>query len=254
MTPTPSKPSRRPKSPPAPSSSLKDCVSDVGKLYGTYARGSFSRPELASILEVAADSGPTNQKIFTLLKGFGLLVADGDKFKVSEEFVKLKNATPGTPEFKRAAYSVIIRNNLFKELIDSFHSKLPARSAVTMRLEQEKGFNQERAGEVARVLEESLKYTCVLDASGNIVVPRDDQTDGLNELDQANGLGIVSNPAGNSGTAIQNNPSSYPPSLQGALKIEIALKENRKSVVFYPQDLSGEEAEKIGKVLKAIVS
>lgn len=40
---------------------------------------------------------------------------------------------------------------------------------------------------------------------------------------------------------------------QGALKIEVALKDGRKAVILYPADMAEDEATKVGNVLKAIV-
>ena len=241
--------SKRPKSPPAPSTSLRDCVSDVHKLYDTYTRGGFSRAELATTLDVASDSGPTAQRIFTF-KEFGLLVSDGDKFKVTEDLIRMKNAATGSSDFKRLAYSAIRRSSLFKELIDSFHSKLPPRNAVAMRLEQEKRFNKDRANAIAEVLEDSLKFAGVLDANGNIVQPRDGDEDGTDGLDEGTPEGQGDSAAG------QRQVGGKPkiPAVPGALTMEIALKENRRAIVLYPPDLTPEEAEKVGNVLKAVVA
>jgi hypothetical protein len=220
----------------------------VTKLYGTYTRGPFSKAELATILDVAADSGPTNQKLFTF-KEFGLLAMDGDKFKITEDFIRLKNATSGTPEFKRIAYSAVIRSTLFKELLESFHSKLPARTAVTMRLEQEKNFNEERANIVSGVLEDSLKYANVLDGNGNIVIPREDQPGAGSNDEQLPDPSLT----GAAGGAVGTGQGGGTAAQQVSLKIEIALKEGRRAVVLYPPDMTSADAEKVGNVLKAIV-
>jgi hypothetical protein len=245
---TASRPPRKPKSPAAPSLSLRDCVTDVGKLYGTYNRGNFSKAELATILRIASDSGPTNQKLYTY-REFGLLAMDGDKFKITEDFIRLKNATSGTPKFKRIAYRAVVRSALFKELLESFHSKLPARSAVAMRLEQEKNFNEDRANSVSGVLEDSLKYASVLDGNGNIVVPREDQSTPGSDEEQL----PDAPPSGTGEGATGSNQIGGAGAQQGALKIEIALKEGRKAVVFYPPDMAVDEAAKVGNVLKAVV-
>lgn len=248
-----SKAARAPKSPSAPSRSLKDCVANVAKLYDHFSRGSFSKPELANTLEVSASSGPTFQKIFTL-KEFGLLVDDSDKFKVTEEFIKLKNTTPGGTSFKRAAYNAIIRNSLFKGLIESFQAKLPPLTTIAMRLEGEKRFNKDRANAIASVLEDSLKYAGVLDQSRNIVVPRDEEGNGGDNTPQDNGSVAAVVPNVQPSGAAKSAASVPPVAVPGALKIEIALKENRMAVVWYPADMTAADAEKVGNVLKAIVA
>src|SRR4051812_15591027 len=73
----------KPKSPPAPSRSLREAFADVQKLYDIYGRAEFGRAELASTLGISSTAGPTAGRIFTY-KEFGLIQQSGDGFKVSE--------------------------------------------------------------------------------------------------------------------------------------------------------------------------
>jgi hypothetical protein len=229
MTSTAPKPEKRkpkPKSQPAPSYSLKECFENGRKLYEAYGRGEFSKTELASTLDISATSGPTTQRIFSL-KEFGILGGSGESLKVSDDFIEMKSEDPSSGDFKKKAYECINRSALFKELIEAFNSKLPPTAALITRLEGQKKFNQDRAKVIADVLEESLKFAGALDSNNNIVPPR-------------------------GGAGLKKSKQTLPPPGLDSLKIEVALQQDRKVVVYYPKDLNGTEAEKIGNVLKAI--
>jgi hypothetical protein len=199
------------------------------------------------------DSGATFQRIFTL-REFGLLVEESDRFKVTEDFISIKNATQGTASFKRAAYGAIIRNGLFKGLMESFQAKLPPQATIAMRLEGERRFNHDRAAAIAGVLEDSLKYAGVLDQSRNVVVPREEEVGRTAEIQPNNGSGAAPAPNNQPIVPPMGSTGTPPVALAGALKVEVALKEDRMAVVWYPADMTSADAERIGNVLKAIVA
>jgi hypothetical protein len=249
MTSTAPKPEKRkpkPKSQPAPSYSLKECFENGRKLYEAYGRGEFSKTELASTLDISATSGPTTQRIFSL-KEFGILGGSGESLKVSDDFIEMKSEDPSSGDFKKKAYECINRSALFKELIEAFNSKLPPTAALITRLEGQKKFNQDRAKVIADVLEESLKFAGALDSNNNIVPPRGGA--GLKKkVEEPHDDEEIEKEDESSRKSKQTLP---PPGLD-SLKIEVALQQDRKVVVYYPKDLNGTEAEKIGNVLKAI--
>jgi hypothetical protein len=231
---------RKSKSPPIPSRTLKDAVEDVKKLYKTYTHGSFSKAELASTLGVSATSGPFAGKYFTL-REYGLLEGTGDNLKVSKSFIDINRAQSGSPAFKHAALEAIKRSDVFTELLTEWKTKLPPKEAVANRLEHQKRFNPNRARAAATVLEESLRFAGVLDVSNNILPIREgpagaerDRLDlGGAERHEEEGL---------------DDGGERP-----SLRTEIPLGDGRRVVVSYPSDLTGQEAAKVGNVLKAIV-
>jgi hypothetical protein len=245
--PTPAKvaASRKPKSPAAPSKSLRSSVDDALKLYSTYTRSGFSRAELASALGISATAGPTAQRIFSI-KEYGLIQEDGDKFKVSENCVAIKIAAAGSADFKRAAYKAVMNVSLFRELIKGFNSKLPPPASVAVRLEQQLKFHGQRAKELSLILDDSLKFAGIVDSSGNIILPRDDEAatprgDGESE---GNDPGAGGN---------KDDEDRQEPNKSGFLKTEVPLKDGRKAIVHFPVDLAADEAKKIGNVLAALV-
>lgn len=235
--------SSKPKSPPVPSRSLEDCVADVRKLYDAYTHGSFSRAEIGSTLKVSSSSGPFAQRLFSL-REFGLIEGDASSFKVSETFKKMNSAQHSDAAFKSAALAAIKKSDTFRDLLAAFPNKLPAQEVVASRLENQKKFNPDRAKRAAQVLQESLRYAGVLDASNNILPVREDSpgTSGDNPSHEGAGENRF-------GDDLENG-SDPPPTLS----VEIPVGNDRKVAIRYPRDLTGDEAHKVGNVLKAIVS
>lgn len=231
--------SRKPKSPPTPSRALGDCVADVRKLYEEYSHGTFQKPEIASKLDLSAGSGPFAARLFTL-KEYGLLSQSGSDYKVSDLFMTLNSADKNESKFKQAALDAIRKSDVFRELLDHFKSKLPSLDGVATRLENQKRFNAERAKLVATVLEKSLHYAGLLDGSNNILPIRD--TPGA-DGDQPN----RQEPDADRGPTDEKLPPN-------TLGVEIPVGDGRKVIIRYPQDLSAEEAKKVGAVLAAIVA
>lgn len=234
---------RKPVSPAAPSYTLGDCLTDSKKLYEAYGRGKFSVAEFASTLSISANSGPTSARIFTL-KEYGFLLKEGLSFKLSEELILLKGLDKDSPEFKRSAFAAVKHAKLFSELIQEFSSRLPPTATLIARLEGQKKFNADRAKQIANLFETSLRFAGVVDGSNNIVPPREDASNGTvpeETIPQSQGA----------------NPSlqeETKPNIPNALKTEIPLKDNRRAVVFYPEDLIDSEAKKVGAVLLALVT
>ena len=238
---------RKPKSPPVPSRTLKDAFDDVKKLYNTYTHGSFSKAEVASTLGVSASSGPFAARFFTL-REYGLIEGSGDSYKVSPLFMDMNGGSTESATFKRRALEALKRSEVFNELLSEWKTKLPPRDAVANRLEQQKRFNPDRAKAASNVLEQSLRYAGILDSNNNIL-PIRDEADGGGEADQG-GTGETSD--GDAASRASDGGSDR--GSGAALRTEIPLGDGRRVVVSYPTDLTEQEAQKVGNVLKAIVA
>jgi hypothetical protein len=234
---------RKPKSPPVPSRSLEDCVADGRKLYEAYTHGSFSRAEVGSTLKVSSTSGPFAQRLFSL-REFGVIEGDATNFKVSPTFMKINSSERGSAEFKTAAVSAIKNSDTFRDLLVAFPNKLPVQDVVASRLENQKKFNPERAKQAAKVLEESLRYAGVLDASNNILPVREDPSADTGD-EPGEQLGDENGPR----EERQEDTTGTP-----TLSVEIPVGTDRKVAIRYPRDLTPAEAKKVGNVLAAIVS
>jgi hypothetical protein len=233
----------KPASPPAPSRTFQGAVEDVQKVYAQFSHGTFTQADIASVLGVSATSGPFRQRLFSL-KSFGLLEAVGASYKVSDLFLTLRSAPADTAEFKGNALEAIRRPQLFRDLLDDFKSKLPARHIVAQRLETQKKFNPDRAKEAARILEDSLRFVGLLDANNNLVsfAARQNAPDSESAQESAGAPGMG---GGGTGT-VDRTDGAY-------LTIEIPVRDGMRVTVLYPPDLTSHEATKVGRVLAAIV-
>jgi hypothetical protein len=232
--------SNKPKSPAAPSKTLKDAVADVRLAYDQYSHAGFSRGELASVLGVSATSGPFGSRLFTL-KEYGLIEGSVDNLKASSLFKRIHASAEGSAEFKKAALEATNRSSVFKTILGNFGQKLPSVDVIASRLEMQHSFNKERAQATAKILRESLDYAGVIDRSGNVLTPRND---GANEEVEED---ASETPAGK-----QREARGEPPP-RSALTLEVPLENGRVVKVYYPIDLNENEASKVGKVIAALV-
>jgi hypothetical protein len=233
--------SNKPKSPPVPSRPLEDCVADARKLYEAYTHGSFSRAEIGSTLKVSSTSGPFAGRLFSL-REFGVIDGDPSNFKVSEAFKKMNSAARGDAIFKSEALAAIKKSDTFRDLLVAFPNKLPPQDAIASRLENQKKFNPAAAKRAAQVLEESLRYAGVLDGSNNILPVRDEP--------QGGNVGDERREERSGEDEEFGNDTSLKPTLS----VEIPVGADRKVAIRYPRDLTADEAQKVGNVLKAIVA
>lgn len=241
----------KPKSPPVPSRTLKSCFDHTRDLYGHFSHGDFSRTEVAATFNQSATSGPFSQRLFSM-KEFGLIEGGADNYKVSGIFKCMHSNAEDSSEFKSAALSAIKHSKVFAELLSEFKDKIPGKHILAQRLELGRGFNNQRAKQAATVLLESLRFAGVLDQKNNILPVRD----GMG--------GFVVEPKNSSASAsYQANAERMPhtgsqsePILaadaKNLLKVEISLPDNRRIVIYYPPDITQDEAMKGGKVLSTI--
>lgn len=220
-----------PKSPPAPSHSLAVSFSHAQKIYKNYSHASINKSEVAKALGMSATSSSVAEHLFTL-REFGLLDSQDSEFKVSDLFLQMNSSEAGSGEFKKHAVTAIEHSSLFAELLHSFEGKLPSSDLVATRLETQKRFNANRARKVARALEESLRFAGALAAGGNILPVREAADT-------------------ESRTQVSGDEQEV---AAGALKLQLPLERGRTVTVLYPADITSEEAEKISKVLGALVS
>jgi hypothetical protein len=222
-----------PRSPRAPSRSLEVALSDARKVYDEYGHGAASKPEIAKALGTSAKSSSFRQHLFTV-KEFGLLDSDGSDFEVCQLFLRMKSSTPDSAEFKSYAMMAIEHSPLLAQLLMEFKGKLPSRESVATRLETQRRFGADRAREVADVLEGSLRFAGVVGTDGNILPVREVEVDDAppETQDLGDQQGVTA---------------------QG-LKAEVPLELGRTVTVFYPADMTSDEAAKISNVVKALVS
>jgi len=241
--PTPKAP-RKPKSPAVPSYALQDSVDDAKKLYKQYSHGTFSRPEIASTLKMSSGSSSFTQRLFALVE-YGLIDESGDGYKLSQRFQILNSQPQESEAFRRAALDAITASSVLGDLLSDFKTKLPDRAGVAQRLEIQKKFNSDRAKSAAAVLEKSLQYAKVLDANNNIIPVR--ATTNAVSSQNVDADDTTDSPGAADST------EKYSMKAGDTRRSEIPLADGRIAVVLYPHDLAIPEAEKIGRVLAALV-
>lgn len=238
--------SKKVKSPRTPSYALETSFDDAKRLYDNFSHASFSKAEIASSLSLSATSSSLTKRVFALTE-YGLLDNHGDQFSVSQVFHTLDSGPVDGANFKTAALQAIKRSDVFAEILEDFRTKLPDMDVISQRLEKQKGFNADRAKEVASILEKSMRFAGVLDANNNILPVRDDQNNERAEGEQPAGGQGSENPQG-------QDTDNFRVPADGLRRTEVPLGEGRVAIVLYPEDLTVAEAGKVGNVLQALVS
>jgi len=228
----------------APRYNLESVMENVKALYSKYGHASFSRTEAASALGQSTTSSNFGQRLSSSVM-YSLLEEREDKsFAITDLFHKISSSDEQSSDFKANALQAICSFPLFAALLDEFGGKLPDKDVIKGRLEHQRKFAASSAEKVASVLHESITYAKVVDESGNILPIRKEpdikppSDKGLNE---ETGKGDM-----------PDGPPPPAPSSLGQHRSDIPLAEGRIATVFYPTDLSSDEAIKIGKVLEAL--
>lgn len=231
---------KKPNSPAVPSYSLRDSLEDARKLYASFSHAVFNRAEVASTLGMSSNSGPFTGRMFSV-RTYGLLVESAGGYKISDAFLTLNSEDRSSAAFKRVALQAIQRASIFAEILAEFRTKLPPIASVAQRLETQKKFNAERAKKVASILEKSLQFAGVLDSNNNILPVRDSDVPGASSGAEKEEKSDIEVPITASGAKA------------GLRRTEVPLGDGRVAVVQYPHDLVKIEADKIGRVLGALV-
>jgi len=226
---------KKPNSPKAPGTSLRNAVAEVTKIYQRYSHGSFSRSEMASALGMSSNSGAFLGKAATL-REYGLINEAGGSAQVSDLFKAMYQAPAGSAELKRNALQAVRSPAVFARLLQQFNTTVPEVAALALRLETQERFNRDRALAVATALRSSLTEYGLIDGKGNLLSVRDSaapETTPDTEADEspADGLGAP------------NEPASF--------RVEVTLAGGRRAVLALPEDLSVSDTTKICAVLNA---
>ncbi len=235
---------KKPNSPKAPGMPLRAAVAEVSKVYQRYSHGSFSRSEMASALNMSANSGTFLGKAATL-REYGLVTEAGGSAQVSDLFKSIYSAAAGSPELKRHAWQAMRTPTVFARLLQQFSARIPDEAALAMRLESQEKFNRERALSVAEAFRTSLTEYGLIDANGNVLSARDDpmadmtgeQHDDRRD-DREDG----------------DDPEVNLPKGPGRQRLEVALRDGRKAVLVLPDDLTLADTRKIAALLNALAA
>ena len=230
------------RSPTAPSRSLQVCFTAASSIYGAYGHTEFGGAEIAAKANLSAGSGAA-RSLVSDLKQYGLIEKrTAGRFSISQATKNLVAMTPETADFKAAAFQLVKNPAVFNDVLDACKGKLPEESALASNLRAAQHFNQAKADATAKALSESLDWVGVLDGKRNILEPRDAAAARQEEGEPNEGGARIGDWEGHEGEVLAS----------GVLSLDIPLSGGRIAKIRYPQDLSPEEAIKIGKVLAAI--
>jgi hypothetical protein len=182
--------------------------------------------------------------VFSALRAFGLIVPDRDGFKVSDLFKKINISERDSQEFKKYTWEAVNTPPLYAEFINEFKLKLPSEHIIAQRLELNKEMSPRVAKVVAKIFENSIRFTGLLDTNNNILPIRDSQTS------------VTDNNQSGSSDSMAERRTDEEIKQEGSstsnLNLQIPLSNDRLVKIVYPFDLTDEEAQKIAKVLSAI--
>jgi len=230
-----------------PTKNLEDTIGYAKTLYSQYSHNKFSKTEIASVLNFSANSGGFSY-VFSALRAFGLIIPDRDGFKVSDLFKKINLSERDSQEFKKYTWEAVNIPTLYADYINEFKPKLPPEHIIAQRLELNKKMSPRAANAVAKIFEDSIRFTGLLDTNNNILPIRDSQTPIIDSGSGSYQSGSSDNIAeSRTDEGIKQESSST-----SNLNLQIPLSNDRIVKIIYPFDLTDEEAQKIAKVLSAI--
>lgn len=230
------------RSPAAPSRNLETCYRVAVKVYDSYGHVEFGPAEIAASAGLAADSGPA-RSLVSDLKQYGLIEKRGAGcFSISQATKNMAAMEEGSAEFKAAAYSLVKNPRVFLDVLSACRDKLPDETGLANNLRSTQQFNQAKAQSTAKALADSLDWAGILDSKRNILEPRVATPNPDEERASDPKMTLEDEP--------ETDPDDGPSA--GTLTLDIPLPGGRVARVKYPQDLTAEEAVKIGKVLAAI--
>lgn len=235
--------SKKSKSPPAPSYSLKDLYENAEALYEEFGRNSFKKEEMAPTLGHKSTSSGAFARRFFSLKELGLIESSdesGEEFAVTDRFLQMRTNDKGSSAFQRAAKEAIESASVFSDILGRYEGKLPSQGNVANRLEGDLGFNPNRSETVARVFEESMKFAGLLDENNNILPV--DEAD-VSDEDKTADDEAAKKPGTKNGQVEAGD----------RLTTQIPVGGDEVVTVAYPQDLTPGDAKKVGAVLSALV-
>lgn len=235
---------KKPNSPKAPGMPLRAAVAEVSKVYQRYSHGSFSRSEMASALNMSANSGTFLGKAATL-REYGLITEGAGAAQVSDLFKSIYSAAAGSPELKRYAWQAVRTPTVFARLLQQFSARIPDEAALAMRLESQEKFNRERALSVAEAFRTSLTEYGLVDANGNVLSVREDP---------ATDIGSERREDRREDRDDADDAEVDLPKGPGRQRLEVALRDGRKAILILPDDLTLADTRKISALLNALAA
>ena len=151
------------RSPNYPQMNIVQAIERVKKVYAEEHTHSVPDQSIASALGYSSLNG-TSKIVLSALKKFGLLVASGDGFKVSQDAVAIVELLPDDPTRIIALHKSALRPPVFKQLSEKYGADLPSDASLRHYLVG-LGFESDAANQVIRYYKETMAF---LDTQGPI--------------------------------------------------------------------------------------
>jgi hypothetical protein len=169
---------KRTRSPAYPSESLESCVASVKKIYDAERRSSTSAVIAAKHLGYSALSGPARSALATLKK-FGLLVDDGtERVRVSDDAIKLVLA-PDESQRLPVLQMLAQKPDIIREILSENPGGLPSDESLVYTLATDRGFSEEAARILAKVIRETVRFASLEPGKYTPVPAMEPATNGL---------------------------------------------------------------------------
>lgn len=237
------------RSPSAPSKPLDVCLAQASSIFEAYGHASFGKPEIASVLDMASNSGPFARTMASLTQ-YGLLQKESkDSYIVSSQLKEyLLIPDDDEPALRSRRLGFIKSASFFDTLLTDLKGKVPSPDNLASILKSRYEFNGEKAHLTAKSFYESLAWAGVLDAKGNVLsapphpTSVEPDSDGSRQ-EQADASSV---------SVADEDAAASSPALNAPLTMEIALSPDRFIEIKYPADMTPQESLKVGAILNAL--
>lgn len=231
------------RSPNSPSKALGNCFDDAMKLYDAFPHASFDNNQIASVLKRSSGSGGF-KSLLSDLKQYGLIERNSSgEFTVSQALKEISMADASGKDALK--YSFAIRPSVFTQILEDQGYHLPDVSTLANVLIARFGFNREKAAKTAKALRESLEWANAIDNKGNVLPPKQNNPTGIAQATPPDTLLDKEAKGIADGQSIAHDENEV-------LSADIPIKDGRVVHIRYPQDLTTNEAKKVGAVLSAL--
>ena len=144
----------RTRSPNYPALNLADAIERTEAVFDELGRSRVGDEDVAKALGYNKLHGKS-RIVVSALKKYGLLEADGDGFRVSDDALDIINLESDHPDRAKAMYEAALKPTLFAELHETYGDRPPADSILRNYL-LKRNFNHNVADEVMRVYRDTI--------------------------------------------------------------------------------------------------
>lgn len=144
------------RSPNYPQMNITQAIERIRKVYAQEHTHSVPDQSIAEALGYSSLNG-TSKVVLSSLKKFGLLVANGDGFKVSQDAVAILELPADEPTRIVAIHKSALRPPVFKQLYEKYGTDLPSDASLRHYLVS-LGFESDAANQVIRHFKETLRF------------------------------------------------------------------------------------------------